>query len=107
MLRYPLWRDENFPKGRLQPYFLVGPLMGITKADDTSNFGPPHNQSHLASSAGFNVGVGLLWQFHRHLGLFGEYRYVQFSPTFKFDPAGDVKFNVNSHLLVGGISFRF
>jgi len=106
-LRYPLWRDEAFPKGRLQPYFVVGPTVAITAADDTTNFGPPSNQSHVSSPAGFNAGVGLFWQFHKHLGLFGEYRYLQFDPSFRFETVGDVKFVIRSHLLNGGLSVRF
>ncbi len=107
MLRYPLWRDEAFPKGRLQPYFAVGPTVAITAADDTTNFGPPTNQSHVSTPAGFNVSAGLFWQFHKHLGLFGEYRYLQFAPTFPFTSVGDVKFDIKSHLLNGGLSVRF
>lgn len=107
MLRFPLWRDEAFPKGRLQPYFAMGPTVAITKANDTTNFGPPNNQSHVSSPAGFNVGLGLFWPFHKHFGVFGEYRYLQFDPTFRFDPVGDVKFDIKSHLLSGGLSVRF
>lgn len=107
LIRYPLLRDDQFPQGRLQPYVLVAPLVAITKVDDTTNFGPPPRQSHVSSPAGFSVGTGLFWQFHKHLGVFGEYRYFQFSPAFRFVPSTDVKFTVNSHLLVGGLSFRF
>ncbi len=107
MLRYPLWRDAAFPKGRLQPYFAVGPTVAITAADDTTNFGPPSKQSHVSSQAGFNVGLGLFWQLHKRFGLFGEYRYLQFRPTFRFESTSDVKFDIRSHLLNGGISVRF
>jgi hypothetical protein len=78
LLRYPLWRDEQFPTGRLQPYALVGPLVGITTARDTTNVGPPNGQSHTSSPAGFNVGVGPRWALQRHVGLFSEYRYLAF-----------------------------
>jgi opacity protein-like surface antigen len=107
MLRYPLWRDEQFPKGRLQPYVLVGPLVGITTARDTTNFGPPNGQSHTSSPAGFNVGVGLLWALQRHVGLFAEYRYLAFHPRFQFDQAGKVDLHINTQLLLGGVSVRF
>jgi opacity protein-like surface antigen len=107
MVRYPLWRDEQFPKGRLQPYFLVGPLVGITKARDTTNFGPSNGQSQTSSPTGFNVGVGLLWALQRHVGLFAEYRYLAFHPSFEFDQAGKVDLHINTHLLLAGISVRF
>ena len=106
-LRYPLWRDEQLLMGRLQPYFLVGPLVGITTARDTTNFGPPNGQSHTSSPAGFNVGVGLLWALQRHVGLFAEYRYLAFHPGFQFEPAGKVDLHLNTYLLLGGVSVRF
>jgi len=107
IVRVPLLKDEAFPFGRLQPYGLVGPILAITQAADSNNFGPPTGQSHVSSQPGFNVGTGLLWQFHRHVGVFGEYRYLQFSPDFNFAPSTEVQFNVRSHVLMGGVSVRF
>lgn len=107
LLRYPLLRAERFPHGRLQPYFLVGPIVAIAHADDTTNFGPPPGQSHGSVRAGFNVGTGVMWHLAKHVGVFGEYRYLQFTPVFGFEGSGNVQFNVNSHLFMGGLSVRF
>lgn len=107
LARVPLLKDEAFPSGRLQPFALLGPILAIARAADSSNFGPPTGQSHVSSQAGFNVGTGLLWEFHRHVGVFGEYRYLQFSPDFTFAPSTQVQFNIRSHLFLGGVSVRF
>jgi len=107
MLRYPALKADEFPRGRLQPYFLLGPTLNMATANDTTNFGPPNNQSRSSARAGFNMGAGFVWQFQRHIGLFGEYRYTQFAPNFNFANSTEVQFNVNTHLLTGGISFRF
>jgi len=110
MLRWPLLKSQQFPKGQLQPYFTVGPAIFIATADDTINFGPPNNQSDTDTSVGVKVGLGLAWQFHKNLALLGEYRFTHFSPEFEFERLGvrrTVDTNINSHDLLVGISYRF
>jgi len=106
MIRVPLLRSPEFPAGRLQPYFAVGPTVFLVKAVDTSNFGPPGNQSKTSANPGFNVGGGVAWQLHKHLALFGEYRYLKVNSSLDFKP-DKVEVPISSHLLIGGISFRF
>lgn len=81
--------------------------LGITRARDTTSFGPPNDQSHTSSPTGFNVGVGLLWALQQHVGLLAEYRYLAFHPNFQFGQAGKVDLHINTHLLLGGVSVRF
>ncbi len=110
MLKWPLLKSQQFPKGQLQPYFTVGPAIFIATADDTTNFGLPNNQSDTDTSVGVKVGLGLAWQFHKNLALFGEYRFTHFKPEFEFKPLGvttTVDTNINSHYLLVGVSYRF
>ena len=54
MLRVPLLVTDEIPGGRLQP-----------------------NKVAVRSvEAGFDAHLGLLWQFHRHFGVFAEYRFT-------------------------------
>jgi opacity protein-like surface antigen len=73
MLRWPLFKSENFPKGRLQPYVVVGP--GYFFTDSRVNFRPALQDSVSGSSGeiGFDARAGLAWQFHKHWAIFGEY----------------------------------
>ncbi len=110
-LRWPLLTTAEFPKGQLQPYFTVGPALFITRAKDTTNF-TPNNQSVTDTSVGVKVGTGVAWQFFEHVALFGEYRFTHVStePTF-FSAISSIpvplKTDLNSHHLIGGVSFRF
>ena len=109
MLRYPLMKSADFPKGRLQPYFTVGPAIFVVHAEDTGNFVPP-SQSETDASVGVKLGVGVAWLFTRTIGIFGEYRYTHFSPEFTFSaPGGNSKLStdINTHYLIVGASFRF
>ncbi len=110
-LRWPLLTSAEFPKGQLQPYFTVGPALFMTRAKDTANF-TPNNQSVTDTSVGVKVGTGVAWQFFEHVALFGEYRFTHVStePTF-FSAISSIpvplKTDLNSHHLIGGVSFRF
>jgi opacity protein-like surface antigen len=114
MLRWPgLMASQQFPTGRLQPYFTVGPAIFIAAAKDSTNFGIPNNQSSTDTSVGVKVGTGVTFMLTRNIGVFGEYRFTHFSPEFGFDVARPgfsktvVKTDVNTHHLLGGLSVRF
>ncbi|MCS6925071.1 MAG: porin family protein [Candidatus Binatia bacterium] len=107
MLRWPTLVSADFPKGRLQPYFTVGPALLFTDTDPEA-------------SLGVKVGTGLAWQVHRHFALFVEYRFTHFNPEvetgsvtlfgFGFrvrirDPK--IETDLNTHYVTAGISFRF
>jgi opacity protein-like surface antigen len=115
MLRWPLFKSENFPKGKLQPYAGVGP--GYFFTDSRVNFRPALQDSVSGSSdeIGFDVRAGLSWQFHKHWAIFGEYRYTDvkidftqedFLPIFSgTDESMKTHLKTNHYLL--GISYRF
>ena len=110
MLRFPLLKSPQFPKGQLQPYITVGPAIFVAHAEDRGNF-EPSNQHDTDASVGVKVGAGVAWQFTKTIAMFGEYRYTHFSPEFSFrdDVLGSATLstNVNTHYLLMGVSLRF
>ena len=115
MLRWPLFKTENFPKGRLQPYAGVGP--GYFFTDSKVNFRPALEDrvSGPSDKIGFDVRTGLSWQFHKHWAIFGEYRYTDvkinftqedFLPLFSGTDES-MKAHLKSNHFLGGISYRF
>jgi len=95
-LRWPLMVDAEFPQGRWQPYFTGGPAWAFSL-----------NDSSLAVEFGGKGGGGLAFSVTRWLALFREYRYT-FFPGFKLtDNNITYKANLNTHTVVGGVSFRF
>jgi hypothetical protein len=111
LFRLPLLTSEAFPNGRLQPYLTVGPGLFITevKAEIEGEFnGQPFSGSRNETDTSFGVqaGVGVAFSVHRNVALFGEYRFTHFSPDVE---VGGIKIetNLNTHHLIGGISFRF
>jgi opacity protein-like surface antigen len=114
MLRWPgLVSSPQFPKGRLQPYLTVGPAVFLVTARDSTNFGPPNDQSSHDTAIGVKAGFGTTWMLTPSIGLFAEYRFTHFSPTFDFDTnapgfsKAKVETDVNTHHVLVGVTFRF
>ena len=78
MLRWPLLVSEEHPTGKLQPYIGFGPslVVGDSSIDVASL---TKTQDGSFTSLGVDARAGLLWKFHRHIGVFGEYRFTYFS----------------------------
>ena len=115
MLRCPLFKNENFPKGKLQPYAGVGP--GYFFTNSRANFRPALQDSVSGSSGevGFDLRAGLAWQFHKHWAIFAEYRYTDvkidftqedFLPLFSGTDES-MKTHLNTNHFFAGISYRF
>ncbi len=114
MLRWPgLLASPQFPNGRLQPYVGAGPALFFVTAKDSTDFGPPDHQSSSDTVLGVKAGFGTTWLFTPNLGLFAEYRYTHFSPTFDFNTnlpgfsRTKVETDVNTHHVLFGVTFRF
>jgi opacity protein-like surface antigen len=115
MLRWPLLKSENFPKGRLQPYAGVGP--GYFFTDSRVNFRPTLQDSTSGSSGeiGLDARAGLAWQFHKHWAIFGEYRLTDVNIDFKQEDSfaiisgseESIKAHLQSNHFLVGISYRF
>jgi opacity protein-like surface antigen len=114
MLRWPgLLASPQFPNGRLQPYVAAGPALFFVTAKDSTNFGPPDHQSSSDTVLGVKAGFGTTWMLTPSVGLFAEYRYTHFSPTFDFNTnlpglsRMKVETDVNTHHVLVGVTFRF
>jgi len=110
MFRFSLLKSSEFPRGQLQPYITVGPAIFATYAEDRRNF-EPSEQDDTDASVGVKVGAGVVWQFTKLVGMFGEYRYTHFSPEFKFNDntrgTAKVSTDINTHYVLMGVSLRF
>jgi len=115
MLRYPLFKSEKFPHGRIQPYVGIGPgfFLSISNVDFRPTL--PDTFSGTSFDVGLDLRAGLAWQFYKHLALFGEYRYTDFrihleQTDILFGLAG-TKETMKTHLTTNhfliGISYRF
>ncbi len=78
MLRWPLLVNDEHPTGKLQPYIGFGP--SFVAGDSSIDVTPlPKTQDGSYTALGADARAGLLWKFHKHIGVFGEYRFIYFS----------------------------
>lgn len=110
--RLHLAKTEELQQGRIQPYASAGPALFITKTSDENMF--PANQSPTKTSVGVKAGAGLNVHITPAWSLFGEYRFTHFTSEATFATGPPIvpseittKTKVNTHHLVGGISFHF
>lgn len=112
--RMHLAKRDEFQQGQIQPYASVGPALFITETSDGGNIFPA-NQSSTNTSAGVKAGAGLNLHLTPAWSLFGEYRFTHFTSdatfhsTLPFASPSQVTTNtdLNTHHVVGGISFHF
>jgi hypothetical protein len=112
MARLPLLTTDDIPRGRVQPYAGVGPSLFYQKA--TVDFRPEVSRKVGLESIdlGLDVRAGLTWQFHRRVGLFGEYRFtylpISTDSDSDFGPTEErVDAKLNTHHVLLGVSIRF
>jgi opacity protein-like surface antigen len=78
MLRWPLLASEEHPTGKLQPYIGFGP--SLVAGNSSIDVAPlTKTQDGSFTTLGADARAGLLWKLHRHIGVFGEYRFTYFS----------------------------
>lgn len=78
MLRWPLLVSEEYPTGKLQPYIGFGP--SLVAGNSSIDVAPlTKTQDGSFTALGADARAGLLWKFHRHIGVFGEYRFTYFN----------------------------
>jgi opacity protein-like surface antigen len=106
LVRFPLLKSANFPKGQLQPYITVGPAIFVAHAEDDHNFQPPR-QSNNDTTLGVKVGAGVMWYFTPVVAMFGEYRWTHFHPDFTLAGVTDLTTDINTHYVLVGVSFHF
>jgi hypothetical protein len=111
MFRAPLLPTDEIPQGQLQPYLGFGPTVFYQKA--TVDYRPEVDQRVKLNSVeiGFDGRVGLTWQFHPRIGLYGEYRYTYLPISADDDSHGvrteRVDANLNTHHILMGVTLRF
>ncbi len=107
-----VWRR---PWGLWTPYVAAGPAVFISDLDDTGTFGS--SQSESDTSFGVKAAAGLRYALSHGMSIFGEYRFLHGAPEFELgrsrDPitgatvANTLEVDINTHAIVGGISFSF
>ena len=116
MLRLPLFVRDEFPGGKLQPYFGIGPTAYFF--DIEVQFQPIISRtiSRHEVELGWQCQTGLLWQFHKEYGIFVEYRYTtsriheewtEDAGWFSYGHTEEVETTLDTHHFLMGISFRF
>ena len=110
-LRAPLLRSEQFPHGRLQPYFAAGPAIFITWAGQVRV--QPQGQHDTNAAVGAKAEGGVTFMLTEKVGLFTEYRFTHFTSKLSYQnntsgPATETfKASFDSHHIIGGLSFSF
>ena len=112
MVRLPLNSSEAFPKGRIQPYLGAGPGFFFGGVSEFIPEVPPAGRvlDDTYYSLGIDVRIGTCVLITKSYGLFLEYGYERFSPSFDSNvPGGTISLEptFSTHNFVGGMSFRF
>jgi hypothetical protein len=109
MLRWALMPSQAFPRGRLQPYFAIGPAVFFTEAKDSGNFAPGGQTDH-DTTVGFKIGTGVTYMLTRNFGVFGEWRFTWFSPEWHFTDngaSGKLETDITTFHFLVGATLRF
>ena len=109
MLRAPLFKSDEFPNGRLQPYGGIGPGLFITSYSEDLIFAGGRFEDTQVD-VGLDVRAGGEVLLLDWLGLFVEYRYTWVEPEWE-DQVGGVRTSVRTelgtHHFQGGVGFHF
>lgn len=114
MVRMQLMKGTAFPRGRLQPYFGIGPGLFYSEMNSFSPapWGPLEKAGDPDTSIdlGLDIRAGLAWSITHNLALFGEYRFSTVEPEFEENVYGvdeNMKTQLTTHHGLAGISCRF
>jgi opacity protein-like surface antigen len=107
MARYGFFKDDEFPKGRLQPYVGIGP--GLFFSIASGNIGSL-TVDDTSTDIGLDFRTGVAFQFDPNWAAFLEYRFTHIEPSwsanvFGTNSSASTTFNTN-HILLG-VSYRF
>lgn len=112
LFRVPLLTSDEFPNGQIHPYAGVGPSLVVSRLDLDSGstlagaLGLGGGIDDTEADLGIDVRGGLDVMLTPHFGLFGEYRYTHFSPTYE-DGGRRLSLDLDTHFIQGGVTFRF
>ena len=102
---------------RFTPYMMAGPGLMFTSIDDDGGVLGLQDDDHEMTFA-FKAGAGISYKVNDTMHLFTEYRYLHGSPEYEMKatdaftvPAStansSVKLDIDTHVIVGGLSIRF
>lgn len=97
MLRWPLLASPEFPTGRLQPYVLAGPALFVSYVGGFD----------VQFSPGLKAGGGVAWQIVKDVAVFAEYQFTHFRPNYDSTLGVQMKLDIDTNHMVGGLSLRF
>jgi hypothetical protein len=103
MLRLPLFRSASLPAGRLQPYVAAGPAAFFSLVDVREN---GEDVDAASTDVGLDARAGLTVMLARNIGLFAEYRYTSFEPSFDLTLQSidaSVNAKIPTHHIVGTV----
>jgi opacity protein-like surface antigen len=109
MLRWSALASPQFPRGRLHPYFTIGPAVFFTEVEDSGNFAPA-NQTDHETTVGFKIGTGIAYNITRNFAIFGEWRFTYFSPEWSFTDNGEsgkLETDISTFHFLVGAALRF
>jgi opacity protein-like surface antigen len=104
MLRAPLVSDEEFPRGRFQPFLGIGPGIFITLVDGGAGY------SDEPVDVGLDLHAGLRFLLTRSVGLFVQYRFTSYEVEADDDVGGvsvETNVDLDTHHVAGGLGFTF
>ena len=110
MLRVPIFRSDDMPGGRLQPYVGVGPAVFISVIRVPDFFVGPEDFIGVDASIGLDVHAGVKVQILSWLAVFAEYRHTQFDANWDDDITGSnakIKTELATDHFQLGVGFHF
>ena len=108
MVRSSFLKDDEFPRGRLQPYAGVGPGVFVSSVNGT--LGPNSNVTDTSVDLGFDFRAGAAYRLTELFTLFAEYRFTHVRPEFSLPSDGGTatsSASFNTHHFLTGLGFRF
>ena len=121
LLRAPLYKSEDHPDGRLQPYAGGGLSFVVGNASMPSVAPGIEAVDKFRADFGFDVRAGVAWRFTKRVGLFSEYRFtaVNFGFTDRkclqascpskiaTDITAETKVSMVTHQILFGLRYTF
>ena len=75
MLRAPLFKTPELPRGRVQPYVAVGPTLNLTEVTPRHTRLFRNHDADIDVSIGYKAAAGVAVEIYKSLAVFVEYRF--------------------------------
>ena len=112
MLRLPLFKTADAPKGLVQPYIGVGVPLFITTVTPRNTTVFRNHQSDTDVTVGYSAAAGIAFQVYANLAVFAEYRFNHVRVDADLENSvsasnGTFRTDLNSHSTLIGLSARW